>query len=390
MTETSGGATAGRSGEPGAVADPSHGPSSVADRSPAPDPAAFARAGPRWARLVAPVRRPTIGPLLSFRLHVADRALVPEGARIEAGQPIVERARETALVEVAEDPLVTGVDLGTIIEPGRVTVSGRNRDALRPGDHPRLLYHTPDGRACLAVGRHPLILTSPVGGEIESIGAGELVIRADGIGLPAAVGWGMPVHGPLLIAVSSPDAELRASAIDVGAAGSIVVAGARLDIEALTRARAIGAAGVLCGGIVGRELRQIEESDRRQRAALHATAAFAVMALDGYGRRPIPGPTWDLLVADAGEQAGMLPEARMVVVSGDVDLLARATARPPGWVRITGGDGIGREGFLAGLAGPVRRQGGVYEPAGFVDLAGTTDGETERKVVPLADMERIG
>jgi len=33
--------------------------------------------------------------------------------------------------------------------------------------------------------------------------------------------------------VSTPDAELRASSIDVGAAGTIVVAGARVDIEAL-------------------------------------------------------------------------------------------------------------------------------------------------------------
>ena len=131
----------------------------------------------------------------------------------------------------------------------------------------------------------PQTLASPVDGEVEELGAGHIGLRAAGVGLVGRIGWGQPVHGRLMLGVSSPDAELRASAIDIAAAGSILVAGARLDIEALTRARAIGVAGIICGGLVGRELRQLEESDQRQRAALHSTTPFAVIALDGYGRR---------------------------------------------------------------------------------------------------------
>ena len=156
------------------------------------------------------------------------------------------------------------------------------------GDRVRMLFVGTDGTARLAVGRSPRVLSSPVDGTVEAVGAGRLAIRAEGIGLAAAVGWGEPVHGRLLMGVASPDAELRASSIDIGAAGSILVAGARLDIEALTRARAIGVAGVICGGVVGRELRQLEESDIRQRASLHAASPFAVLTLDGYGRRTLP------------------------------------------------------------------------------------------------------
>ena len=111
-----------------------------------------------------------------------------------------------------------------------------------------------------------------------------------------------------MLGVTSPDAELRASAIDIAAAGSVLVAGARLDIEALTRARAIGVAGIICGGLVGRELRQLEESDQRQRAALHSTTPFAVIALDGYGRRIVPALAWELLVAAAGRPTGLFPD----------------------------------------------------------------------------------
>jgi hypothetical protein len=164
-----------------------------------------------------------------------------------------------------------------------------------------------------------------------------------------------------------------------------------VDIEALTRARAIGVAGILCGGIVGRELRQLDESDRRQRAALHAATPFAVLALDGYGRRPMPGPTWDLLAAAAseGRPVGVIPETRWAVVGGDAAPLAEAAARRPEAVRIAAGDGLGREGVLVGLAGPLRRPGGLYQQSGYVDDPSGSDGHPRRRIVALADLERF-
>ena len=266
------------------------------------------------------------------------------------------------------------------------------RGGPRPGDRIRLLFHGPDGRVRLAIGRHPTVVSSPVNGWVSALDGGTLDIQVDGVGLPGAAGWGLPVHGPLFFGVTSPDAELRASSVDVGAAGAIVVAGARLDIEALTRARAIGVAGILCGGIVGRELRQLDESDRRQRAALHTATPFAVLALDGYGRRPIPGPTWDLLraAAAAGREVGLIPDARWAVVSGDAKPLIDASARESGTVRIAAGEGLGREGRLVGLAGPVRWPGGSYQPSGYVDDPLAESGQQRRRVVALADLERFG
>ncbi len=123
--------------------------------------------------------------------------------------------------------------------------------------------------------RSPVTMTSPIDGIAEEVTASHISLRASGIGLRGPVGWGQPVVGRVILAVASPDAELRSGAVDISAAGGILVAGARLDIEALTRARAIGVAGIICGGVVGRELQQLEESDVRQRAALHAITPFA-------------------------------------------------------------------------------------------------------------------
>ncbi len=342
-------------------------------------------------RFVAPAAHAVTGPLIRLRLRIADRALVKAGARVDIGQPLIERSRDATTMEVRSQPALARLRAGDIVDASLFEHDGGGRAGPRPGDRAKLLFHGPDGRVRLAIGRHPSIVTSPVSGVVEALGAGTLDIRSDGVGLPGAAGWGQPVHGPLYFGVNTPDAELRASSIDVGAAGTIVVAGARLDIEALTRARAIGVAGILCGGVVGRELRQLEESDRRQRAALHAATPFAVLALDGYGRRPMPGSTWDLLRAAAadGRIVGVIPETRWAIVSGDAAPLAAAASRDSAAVRIAAGEGLGREGVLVGLAGPVRRPGGLYQPSGYVDDPSATDGQPRRRIVPLADLERF-
>ena len=188
-----------------------------------------------------------------------------------------------------------------------------------PATEAYLLYVGADRIARVVLARAPIQIVSPVDGVAEEVTASHIALRATGVGLRGPVGWGQPVVGRVILAVPSPDAELRAAAVDISAAGGILVAGARLDIEALTRARAIGVAGIICGGVVGRELQQLEESDRRQRAALHALdpvrdrGARRVSA--GDPSRPL---AWDLLAAAAAEDGrlGILPDARLAVVGG--------------------------------------------------------------------------
>ncbi|MFN8622260.1 MAG: hypothetical protein U0869_16130 [Chloroflexota bacterium] len=344
--------------------------------------------GPDPVRFIVPAERPVLAPLARFRVHAADRVLVAPGEPVAAGQPVLEQHRETVVVEVSSRGPLVELRPGDEIDPASLPPGTLGRTGPKPGERARLLYVGADDLARVAVGRSVQVLASPVDGEVEEVAAGQLSIRTAGVGLGGRIGWGQPVSGRLMLGVPSPDAELRASAIDIAAAGSILVAGARLDIEALTRARAIGVAGIICGGLVGRELRQLEESDTRQRAALHVTAPFAVVALDGYGRRIMPTIAWDLLVAAAGRPAGLFPESRLVVIGGepgDLDL----SDHEPGVVRITSGEGTGRLARLVGLAGPVRRSGGMYLPSGFIEETGP-DGSPRRRIVPLSDLERLG
>jgi hypothetical protein len=348
-------------------------------------------------RLVAPAARPMVGPEVRLRLEPGDRALVAPGDEVRAGQDVLERPRERLRLEVPLRPELMDlvrVQPGSELDPELLGVprgaTSMGRPQVRRGDRVYLLYVETDRAAHAVVARAPEPVASPVDGVVVTVGADGLLIRASGLGLTGPVGWGQPVVGRVVIGVPGPDAELRASAIDISAAGAVLVVGARLDIEAVTRARAIGVAGILCGGAVGRELRQLEESDERQRASLHATTPFALLALDGFGRRPMPIVAWDLLLAAAaeGSRVAVVPEAGLAVVPSPPD--DRVTHWDPDAVRITAGEGAGITGRLVGLAGPIRRPGGGYQPAGHVVIPATGESEARRRVVSLSDLERIG
>src|SRR5699024_10761344 len=108
------------------------------------------------------------------------------------------------------------------------------------------------------------------------------------------------------------------------------------------------------------------------------------------GRRPMPIIAWDLLVAAAaeGSRVAVVPEAGLAVVPTPPE--ERIPHWPPGAVRITAGDGAGATGQLGGLAGCVRRPGGGYQPAGYVAIPGTAETAASRRLVSLADLERLG
>lgn len=338
-------------------------------------------------RYVPAASGPVANPLLPVALHLSDRVILTPGSRVEPGQPILEHFREQEVIDIGTDAALLALRPGDLVD--RALVARRDRRAAEAGSRARIVGHGRDGRTRLATGHRDVVLLSPVDGLAEAILPGRLELRAEGLAIGGVVSVGLPVHGRLQVAASGPATELRSSAINVAAAGAILVVGARIDIEAITRARAIGVAGVVCGGVVGRELRQLEETEVRQRAALHPPAPFALVALGGYGRRPIAAHIWDMLVAAEGRPAGILPDARALVVGGDPEPILAAGRRPAGTVAIVGGEHTGREGRLVGLAGPRRWPGGAYGPGGFVELV-TPSGEPERLCLPLSEMERLG
>ena len=92
------------------------------------------------------------------------------------------------------------------------------------------------------------------------------------------------MHGELRVAVHEPGEELRAERHRRERDGRIIVGGSRASAETLTRARAMGVAGIVLGGVLDKELRDFEATQRRRREVGGVRGDFAVLLLEGYGK----------------------------------------------------------------------------------------------------------
>jgi hypothetical protein len=224
-------------------------------------------------------------------------------------------------------------------------------------------------------------LETPTAGIVRDVRPGtEIVLRAAGRAIRGIVALGGPTQGRLQV-LAGNEGELRAGALDVGLAGTILVVGSRVDAETLTRARAMGIRGVVMAGLASKERRDFLASEARQRAALHRLPPYAVLVLDGVARRPLASPVMALLTALAGRDVAIVTDPPMLLFDHpDV-----AVPEPPAdLVRIRAGELAGREGRWVGVAGQRRFPGGVHLEAGTVRLP-----EGSQVAVPLGDLERF-
>jgi hypothetical protein len=314
-----------------------------------------------------------------FPLPPGDRALVETGAEVAAGDALLDHLRDRRIDEIEirtpsdDDRPVAGSRWAP--PPGR-----RHHDHDREGE---LLTPVPGKRDRwrLVTGDHRTTLAAPLGGVVTEVRPGaEIRVRAAGLALRGAFAAGSPARGRLELA-TDPFGELRPGGIDVGRAGSILVVGSRIDAEALTRARAMGVCGIVVATLPGKELRDFQASERRQRAALHPNAPFGVLALDGAVRRSIATPVAAILERMAGTGVALLVDPPALVFDEDPGDLPEPD---PGWVRVRSGVNAGLEGRVVALVGPRRFPGPVVLEAARIAVEGEPALD-----VPIGDLERF-
>ena len=164
-------------------------------------------------------------------------------------------------------------------------------------------------------------------------------------------------------------------------AGAILVAGARIDAEALTRARAVGIRGVIVAALGIKEQRDFLASERRGSAAVHGLPSFGILVLDGAGRRPIASPLMMMFEALEGGMVAIVCNPAALVID---DASVALPLPPADLVRVRSGPLAGAEGRWAGLAGPRRFPAGVTLEAALVRF-----GERPPVAIPIGDLERF-
>jgi hypothetical protein len=325
---------------------------------------------------LVPIRKLMLGPVdVWFRLMPGDRPFVAEGESVVAGTPLAERLRDPR-TDIVSGP---GRHAGQV-QPGdhwSPPPAGRTSEATREGE---LLFRS-GGRWRLASAESAEPLEAPFAGVVEEVRTGSgLRLRTSARALLGTETMAGPSSGRLEVLIGR-DGEVRAPDIDVSGAGAILVAGARIDAEALLRARAVGVRGIVVATLGVKERREILASEQRGRAAVHGMPPFAILVLDGAVRRPISSPVMDILAALAGRTVAIVGDPPCLVVDDPEVVLPTPV---PGLVRIRSGPLVGAEGAWAGLGGARRFADGVILETGLVRF-----GDRSPVAVPLGDLERF-
>jgi hypothetical protein len=305
-------------------------------------------------------------------LGPGDRILVTAGETVAPGTPLAERLRDARLADAPMNGPMRPGDRWTLT-PG----AAGPRPAVAHGE---VLYEA-GGRWRMAAGDRPEPFESPVAGIVREVRPGiGIAIRATGAGLRGAFALGGAARGRLDIAAGA-DGEILPRALDVGAAGAILVVGARIEAEALTRSRAMGVRGIVVASLATKEQRDFLASEARQRAALHRLPPLAVLVLHGTVRRAISAPAMALLESIAGRDVAIVGNPPRLVY--DPEGLEAARPRRD-IVHVRSGPLAGQAGRWDGLAGLRRFAGGTHLEAGFVRF-----GDDPPIAIALGDLERV-
>lgn len=251
------------------------------------------------------------------------------------------------------------------------------------------------------------LLAPGSGGDIRALVAGDVeyvdgnhsvALRTVGSRLFGIVGIGPSVEGVLRFAVKGPAEELATGSISADMSGQIVVGGSFASAAAMRRLTEVGAAGVIVGGMVEREVSAclgIPAEDRLSAWRVgptdvgvgdHLMSNLALVATEGFGPLPLSSDVFAFLKAYEGQLITLLTATRMTgflsrpqIIVVNVDALdEEAPAQPISIsettkVRLVDQTGLGAVGTIAELPKRTRRSDGVMIDVMSVTL---TDGKS--------------
>ena len=334
---------------------------------------------------------------------VVHRIPIPRGAtlRVEVGEAVqpdqllaMRRAPGHAIVvDVASrlhrSPIETASLLqarpGSRVEAGQLIARVGDGDGVTsPVAGLLVSYSRTDGTLLIAPLGEEEPVVGHVSGRIRAIEGGAIHVEVRGAQLVGVGGTGEAVHGELQVAVHEPGEELRAGAIDVGATGKILVGGSRASAETLTRARAMGVAGIVLGGVLDKELRDFEAIQRRRREIGGLTGSFGLVLLEGFGKVGFDPQLFAWFRRHAGHLASVFgSEHRMYVYDAQPPPLRRALPQVGERVIAHRRPFQGRGGVLVAVLDDLHAT-----PSGLAATMGLVRFEDGRLApVPLANLE---
>jgi hypothetical protein len=140
---------------------------------------------------------------------------------------------------------------------------------------------------------------------IEVIPQQGVVVETDCSLVQGIFGIGGETAGEIVIAVASPDEALTPAHFTADMKAKVVVGGSFISSEALARAKEVGVACVVIGGIHDKDLRALLGYDLGVAITGTEQVGFTLILTEGFGSIPMAGKTFALLSAHAGQQASI-------------------------------------------------------------------------------------
>ncbi len=140
---------------------------------------------------------------------------------------------------------------------------------------------------------------------VEVIPQQGVVVETDCSLVQGIFGIGGETWGEIVMAVTSPDEELTPRHLIPDMKGKVVVGGSFVSSDGLARAKEIGVAGLVVGGIHDKDLRVLLGYDLGVAITGTEQVGFTLILTEGFGAIPMAGKTFMLLSAHKGQPASI-------------------------------------------------------------------------------------
>ncbi len=248
----------------------------------------------------------------------------------------------------------------------------------------------------------PLQVQAYLSGRVVEVIAGEgCVIEADITLIQGIFGIGGEAFGPVRMASKTPDQELTPELILPDMNGAVVVGGARVTSEALTRARDTGVRAIVTGGIDDEDLEEFLGYSLGVAITGTEQVGLTLIMTEGFGQIAMAERTWRLLASRAGARAavngatqiraGVMRPEILIPLNGPMGTTGRAGAGSLGHLDVGAPVRIIRDPYFGLLAQvrdlPLEPQ--VLESGSRARVLEVELDSGERVMIPRANVELI-
>ena len=193
----------------------------------------------------------------------------------------------------------------------------------------RFLHVTVDGDLYIAPIVDRWTVRATLDGVVSRSDDAIVEIEGDAWCLQGAAAYGPDAFGELTLGVDGPMADLAPTRIDVRLAGRIIVGGARVSAEVITRAHACGVAGLVAGGVPPAGLRVVYGDAVTVSGSPSRDDRPTVLCLMGFGSAGLPPSVYEPFAALAGARAAIHTASARLFVFSTADIGRAPTPSSP-------------------------------------------------------------